>query len=317
MTVDHRYQASEPRHPIQVAARRTGLTADVIRAWERRHSAVAPKRSDTARRLYSDEDVERLLLLRRATLLGRRIGEIAHLPTGELRELVERDESATEKAPGAPAETVEGGIASAHLDRCLDALKALDSARMELALNNAARTLSPQMLIEKMLAPLLRRVGDAWEGGSLSIGHEHLASVLVRSLLGSLRAAYRTPRPGPEIVVTTPAGQIHELGALMVSVMASAAGWQVNYLGPNLPAEEIAAFAAARRARVVALSIVYPLDDSRLPDELRRLRALLPSGTKLLVGGPGAAAYERALRAVGASSMVDMLGFAAELESAK
>jgi len=75
-------------HPIQVVVRRTGLSADVIRAWERRYDAVTPKRSSTSRRLYSDEDVERLLLLRRATQSGRRIGDVARLPLPALKDLL-------------------------------------------------------------------------------------------------------------------------------------------------------------------------------------------------------------------------------------
>ena len=69
----------EGKHPIQIVARRTGLTPDVIRVWERRYEAVLPRRTSTNRRLYSDRDVERLQLLRRATLAGRRIGDVARL----------------------------------------------------------------------------------------------------------------------------------------------------------------------------------------------------------------------------------------------
>ena len=83
--------STEPRHPIKVVARRTGLTPDVLRVWEKRYSAVTPTRVSTGRRLYSDQDVERLLLLRRATLVGRRIGQVAALPTDELETLVDED----------------------------------------------------------------------------------------------------------------------------------------------------------------------------------------------------------------------------------
>jgi len=72
--------ATRQQHPIQVAARRSGLTSDVIRAWERRYRAVEPGRSATNRRLYSDDDVERLLLLGQVTRAGRRIGDVAGLP---------------------------------------------------------------------------------------------------------------------------------------------------------------------------------------------------------------------------------------------
>jgi len=75
-------------YPIRIAAKRSGLTPHVIRAWEKRHQATEPKRTGTNRRLYSEEDVERLSLLRAAIGEGHRIGNIATLPSGELRRLL-------------------------------------------------------------------------------------------------------------------------------------------------------------------------------------------------------------------------------------
>lgn len=314
MTVDHRFASEEPRHPIQVVSRRTGLTPDVIRAWERRHSAVEPERSRTRRRLYSDADVERLVLLRRATLLGRRIGDVAHLPTGSLRALVQADDSASARAPHAERLRVEDTpVAQIHLDACRDALRSLDTPRLESGLQAAALALATSGLIEKVLAPLMRRVGDAWREGSLGVGHEHLATVLVRALLSSLRAAHATPGAGPELIATTPAGQRHELGALMAAVIATSHGWKVSYLGADVPAESIAEVASARRARVVALSLVYPVNDSGVEGELLRLRRLLPASTSILVGGPAAADYDRALRQIGAARASDMSSLGVEL----
>ncbi len=314
MSINHRFQVQEPRHPIQVVSRRTGLSADVIRAWERRHNAVAPERSPTSRRLYSDAEVERLSLLRRATLNGRRIGDIAHLSSPELRALVDADEAATSRVPQPPRQAAESPVAQTQLAACLEALRGMDALRLEQALSTAAMTLSTPLLIERVLAPLMRKVGDLWRDGLLGIGHEHLATVLVGSLLGSLRAAYSKPGAGPEIVVTTPTGQHHELGALMAAVIAAAAGWRVSYLGSNMPAEEIAAAAATRQAKAVALSIVFPEDDPALGDELRRLRRGLTSATALLVGGPAVRAYEAAIRDVGATVVADMTSLGSELD---
>ena len=80
------------RHPIQIAAARTGLSSHVIRMWERRYTAVNPIRTASNRRLYSDDDIARLRLLYRATQLGRSIGQIAGMTNEVLRELVDADE---------------------------------------------------------------------------------------------------------------------------------------------------------------------------------------------------------------------------------
>src|SRR5919107_4915681 len=87
MRAQARPTAEGPRHPMRVVTRRTGLSADVLRVWEKRYGVVTPSRSDTGRRLYSDTDIERLRLLHRATLAGRSIGQVAGLSTPALLEL--------------------------------------------------------------------------------------------------------------------------------------------------------------------------------------------------------------------------------------
>ena len=91
------------RHPIQIVVRRTGLTADVLRAWERRYTAVEPARSSSGRRLYTDDDIERLRLLKRATDAGRSIGQVATLATDALTAMVRDDEAQEAEAPRAEA----------------------------------------------------------------------------------------------------------------------------------------------------------------------------------------------------------------------
>jgi DNA-binding transcriptional MerR regulator len=81
-------------HPIQVAARRTGLSTYVQRAWEQRYGVVTPQRSASGRRLYSDADIERLQLLQFATRTGRRIGDIPNLTHEDLVALCAADSRA-------------------------------------------------------------------------------------------------------------------------------------------------------------------------------------------------------------------------------
>jgi Predicted transcriptional regulators len=82
---------TSPRHPIRLVANRTGLTVDLIRAWEKRYQVVEPARSDTQRRLYSDYDIERLRLIRIAKQAGRRLADIATLPLESLRDVVSEE----------------------------------------------------------------------------------------------------------------------------------------------------------------------------------------------------------------------------------
>ncbi|HSF14001.1 MAG TPA: cobalamin-dependent protein [Vicinamibacteria bacterium] len=306
-------------HPIRVVARRTGLSAHVIRAWEKRYGAVEPRRTPTDRRVYSNEDLERLTLLRRATLVGRSIGQIARLPTPELKRLVEEDENAANAAPATPAEdaphTASASDGARLLADSLDAAGRLDTDELQRALDQASVSLSRPALMKQVIVPLMHRIGDAWRDGSLRVAHEHLASAVVRSFLGSLNGAFLAARTAPQIIVTTPSGQLHEIGALLAAATAASEGWRVAYLGPSLPADEIAAAARQSGARAIALSIVFPTDDSHLRTELRRLSQLLDPAVTILVGGRGASSYRETLEEVGAHYLPDYGSLRTRLES--
>ena len=111
------------------------------------------------------------------------------------------------------------------------------------------------------------------------------------------------------MIAATPAHQHHELGAALAGAVAAAEGWQVVYLGSNLPAEDIAAAAHAKSAAAVALSLVFPPDDPLLLDEIRRLRRLLDRRVALVVGGRAAAACRSVLEEVGATLAADFADF--------
>lgn len=290
-------KANDPKHPISIVTRKTGLRPDVIRAWERRYGTVRPARTPSNRRLYSDEDVRRLSLLRRALDAGWRISNVSGLDDEELERLVrEANDSnplATEPAP------VRSRLDD-HLNQCLEAIVDMDGDRLRRQLERASTEFSRIDLLDKVLAPLMQRVGAGCAGGWLRTANEHMASSVVRTFLDGLHGAYPISDAAPVLVVATPAFQYHELGAALVAAVGRMDGWKTVYLGPNLPAEELVAAARVRGARAIALSIAYPADDPRLADELLRLRRLLDSEVTILVGGPSADGYQVALDEVGA-----------------
>jgi DNA-binding transcriptional MerR regulator/methylmalonyl-CoA mutase cobalamin-binding subunit len=296
-----------------VVARKTGLTAHVIRAWEKRYGVVSPLRTPTNRRLYSDADVERLRLLRRATLAGHGIGQIATLPTEALNTLLVGETAET--APPPPPRPSGEVAPTAILERCLAAIAAFDAETLEATLTQAAVTLSQPLLTEQVIVPMLYTIGDLWRLGELRAAHEHLASAVVRSSLGNLGRGFVPSPTAPTLIITTPAGQLHEFGALIVAAAAASDGWRATYLGPSLPAAEIAAAAHQSRARAVALSIVYPADDPHLRDELLTLRRGLAGDMALLVGGRAAEAYAGVLDKVGAIRAQGMEDLRRQLES--
>lgn len=283
----------ENRHPIRVVARRTGLSPHLIRAWEKRYGALTPGRTKTNHRFYSDEDLERLALLHRARLGGRSISQIARLATEELRALVERDEVPT----SARRDELD---ATAILNSCLEAVRNLDGFRLQQSLESGSVLLTRAQLLENVVIPLMQTLGSDWRDGKLRLAQEHLATAVVVTFVAGLKDAFETPETAPLVVVATPSGQLHEIGALIASVTASSEGWQTVYLGPNVQAQAIASAAREKGARAVCLSILYPTDDLRLDDEIREIADLLPAGVSIIAGGRAVSSYSDSLDEVGA-----------------
>ncbi len=303
---------NEAQYPIQLVARLTGLSAYVIRIWEQRYRAVEPQRTATKRRLYSQRDIERLNLLRDVTQAGHSIGQVAQLPTDKLGNLLAASPNLQARAPRSAAETSTTG---SFLEECVAAIKSLDAHALDDTLKRAATALGALGLLQRVVAPLTQTVGDLWREGTLTSAHEHFASAAIRAFLGNLAKPFGAMDNAPVLIVATPAGQVHEIGALLVGAMAANLGWQVTYLGASLPAAEIAGAARQRRARAVALSLVYPEDDPRLEGELRLLRKSLPEEVKLLAGGRAMSAYRDALEKIGALPIENLAQLGSALDN--
>lgn len=263
---------------MRLVAERTGLSPDVLRAWERRYGVVSPGRSEGGQRLYSDADIERLSLMARAIEGGRSVGQTALLSIEQLRRLVAEDAARGAGRPTPAAEYCELAFASAA---------ALAPEQLHTVLRSAVLSLGTAAFLEDVAAPLLRRIGDAWQAGEIGIVEEHAASAVVRGLLGWLVESLEIPPGAPRAVVACPARERHELGALLATSAAAHAGWRVTYLGPDLPATEIAAAAGRHQATVAGVSIVAPQDRGATKAELRQLRQELPPPVALVAGGSG------------------------------
>ena len=301
-------------HPIRVAAQRTGLSPHLIRIWERRYGAVSPQRTKTNRRLFSDAEIRRLQLLRQASKAGESIGQIASLSDTELTSLVDSLRYLGETIPVSDRDARAERMVERVLRASHDAIDRIDPERLTATLLEASVELSQPLLLEKVLDRLMQEVGEKWRRGELRVVQEHLTSAVVRSLLGNQVGAAPASAAAPKIVVTTPAGQQHEFGALIATITATSHGWRSLYLGPTLPAEDIAAAVTRSGAAAVALSLVYPGDDPTLAPELQRLRKLVGPDLPLLVGGRVARQYRVTLKEIKAILITDLQQFADELD---
>jgi methanogenic corrinoid protein MtbC1 len=185
------------------------------------------------------------------------------------------------------------------VQEALEAVEQMDGSRLEKLLMRSAVVLEPEPLVSQLILPLLRRMGTLWEHGNIGPAQEHVASAAIRSFLGWLIDAIRTPGDAPLLICGTPAGHRHDLGALLSCVVGADAGWRTVYLGPDLPSDELALAARRLGARALALSAIYPSEDPNIPHEFATLLGLLPGEVMVFAGGPAVEAYRRDIEQLG------------------
>jgi MerR family transcriptional regulator, light-induced transcriptional regulator len=285
-------------YTIGVASRRSGLSEHMLRAWERRYGVVEPDRTPGGQRLYSEADILRLRLLRLVTEHGHPIRRVAQSSVTELLRLLDGEVDAPAAAPVAedPIERLR--------EACVRAMDELDGTAVYGALTRAIVTLTPARFVEAVAIPLLREVGERWKRGEIGPAQEHVLSAGMRRALAWLADSIPVDAGAASLVIATPAGQRHEFGAMLAAVVAAEQGWRAVYLGADLPAKEIAAAARLAGASAVAISVIGPFTDG-VVEELLSLRARLPQGMPVLVGGRMARAGASEMERAGVSIVAD------------
>jgi DNA-binding transcriptional MerR regulator len=262
-------------YPLRAVVRMTGLSPEILRAWERRYRAIEPLRTPGGTRRYRPEDVERLRLLKAAVAAGFRIGKVARL-------------SAAELARCGGGVSVDDGSAQ---DAVLEALARLDADQAHRLLSLQLSALGPVRFAREFAVPLIHEIGDRWADGRLGIASEHLASAVLRSMLGSALTPSATSQLGPRIVFATPSGERHELGLQMAALTALGAGGHAIYLSADLPRDELLWSVDAVNAAVLALSLVA-LTPAKARAAVGELRRRLPAAVRLWIGGAASAAVD-------------------------
>ncbi len=313
-------QIEDKKYSIKVVSMRTGLSAHAIRAWERRYNAVSPKRDSNNRRYYTEDDIERLSLLKRATDAGFGISQLVASSDEELKDLissmnvidlpVKTNRSQNEVIVNVPNSTYEN-----YVESFMNALEQMDSKTLENVLIQSETDYGLNGMIENVLVPLMEEIGEGWRKGNLRISHEHLASHVIRTFLGGVLATHKSSPSAPNVLVTTPTDQWHDIGALIIAVTAASEGWNVTYLGANLPSEEIAGSVKQNNCRAVILSIIYPEDDPVLVQEIRKLKRSLPDNVAIVTGGRASASYRKVLDEIGALQVDSLYNIRTTLES--
>jgi DNA-binding transcriptional MerR regulator/methanogenic corrinoid protein MtbC1 len=279
-----------PSYPIRAVAKLTGIPEDTLRAWERRYQAVTPRRSSRGR-LYSDKEIQRLVLLREAVEQGHSIGQIATVSDDQLRMLSRKsDEVAREKGSGrgTPQKQKPGTDGDKSLGGVLVAVGAYDYARAERELGRlAAATPSPRDLVHQVAFPLMRITGERWHDGKFTIAQEHMITSLLTGLFASMLRLYAPANPQAKILMATPENEHHGFGILAAAMLTAAGGLGAIHLGTNLPTRDILQAARKSGANAILVGLCGAEPETSIP-VLQEIQSKVIPRTQLWVGGASA-----------------------------
>ncbi|MCA9693988.1 MAG: MerR family transcriptional regulator [Myxococcales bacterium] len=265
------------RFRIQAVAEMTGTPAATLRAWERRYGVPSPARTASAYRLYSADDIRLIHKMRELCDQGIAAAEAARLVK---RMAVEVHRAAAEDPLGEAVRAV------------VDAVRAFDVRALERALERAMLLGSAQTIYGSVLAPAMRRIGDLWHGGVVSVAQEHMASELIG---GAARDLLRLVTPTPSIAVALLACFADEDHAFpLYGVGLSVARWQVRavILGQRTPPAAVGHAVAELRPLFVGLSATVAMPAYRAR-ELVEGYASACGDTPWIVGGAQRGALTR------------------------
>jgi MerR family transcriptional regulator, light-induced transcriptional regulator len=250
--------------------KRTGVSPELLRAWEQRYGLLQPTRTPGGFRLYSTGDEARVQRMQRLVSGG--------LAAAQAARLVLSGGEPEPRTDSGSATTLEE--AAANLSAALDRL---DEQAANSALDRLFSAYTVETVLQEVVLPYLHRLGERWEAGEVSVAQEHFASNLLRGRLLGLAQGWGQGQ-GPLAILACVPGEQHELGLLAFGVALRRRGWRITYLGTDSPIGAVADIARSLAPAVVVLLSINPdnfLDHAR---EIRELANQVP----VMIAGTGA-----------------------------
>lgn len=267
---------------IDYISKRTGLSKLLIRTWENRYSILNPKRTVSNRRLYDKNDITKLLLINHALDLGYKIGDLKHYSIEDLQ-LIQQES----KKNNLLYSVDNGNEFPQLIAKSMELIVNYDKHGLEKLIQNALINYSKISVISDFILPLAAKIGYDWQNGNIRISQEHFATALIKETLTRLVEQNINHEL---LIFCTPIGQKHEIGILAMSVIASMRGYNVLYLGTEIPAVEIIQLMDQFNAFGLVMSIVFPENDPKLTEDLLIIAKELRD-RYILIGGNSAESY--------------------------
>ncbi|MEM7125211.1 MAG: B12-binding domain-containing protein [Chloroflexota bacterium] len=291
--------STTPLYNIKAVVQVTDISPSTLRAWERRYDIGAPERSASGYRLYSDRDVAIIRWLKQQVDAGMSISQAVSW----YRKLVEEaDDVQTVVLPDkntnilahrdSPNGVVNMRTSSSNVRSFPSLQKELLEALINFEENSAEHLLTEAFSLytleevgDNLISPVLVEIGEKWHNGQLSITREHYATNYLRQRLVELLRTAGATASGPLVWIGCAPGELHEIGAIMLCIYVRRAGYQVHYLGQDLPYEDLIEEVRLNQPAMILFSASTKETGKNLGELTKRLSDEGPSGLIIGYGG--------------------------------
>jgi len=233
--------STKPRYNLNLVLKETGLKADTIRAWERRYQLPLPARSEGGHRLYSDYDLAVLNWLLDRQAEGMRISQAADywkemIGSGEdpLQDQKLSRPVDNQMIIDEDMNTLEQ-MQQNWINHCLN----FDEPYADQILSMAFAQFPLETVLSAVILPSLNQIGQLWYSGEATVQQEHFLTEVARKKIQALITAAPKSVHTQRILIACPPGEYHSFASLILKLLLSQRGWEILYLGANVPIDHL------------------------------------------------------------------------------
>ena len=249
-----------------------GIQAHTIRIWEKRYQLIAPQRTNTNIRIYTDEDLKKLLNVAVLNHNGLKISRIVKLNDQQINDRIMEL-------------TSDVSAASGHIDNLVFAMVELNEIKFETIIQSIIDQIGFEEAFVSVVYPFLNKVGILWQTGYINPSQEHFASnIIKRKLFVAIDQLQLNPSASAKFIVFLPEGEYHELGLLFYTYILKKSGLYPVYLGQTVPLQDVVTVQKSYGAMYLLTMITTSLQDMDYADYFTKLAKIFKK-QRILVAG--------------------------------
>jgi MerR family transcriptional regulator, light-induced transcriptional regulator len=237
------------KYSIKELEQLSGIKAHTIRIWEKRHKIIAPSRTSTNIRFYSDDDLKKIINVSMLNNSGIKISHIADMTLEEMnRRVLEIGEIKNE--------------VSVPIDQLVLAMIDMEEEQFEKILNRLILRYGFEKTVTEVIYPFLDKIGILWQTQNITPAHEHFISILIRQkVIVAIDGLPIPPKTAKRILLFLPEGELHEIGLLFYHYLARKTGYRTYYLGQSVPHGDLIKIFEVHQPQLLLTSITSPLSE--------------------------------------------------------